>query len=562
MGQVEYEQVTGANPILPLDYPDVDVIRVGDTYYMVSTTMHFMPGGVLLRSYDLIHWEIATYIYDALEDTTGQMLTDGKGIYGQGMWAASLRYHKGTYYVCFVANDTGKTYLYTATDIGGPWHKTNIEGFYHDCSLLFDDDDRVYIAYGNRQMWLTELRSDLTGPKEGGLHRMLLEDKNDVRLGYEGAHLYKIGGYYYIFLIHWYKDGSQPCVGRTAEKTASVGATEARADNIGIRTEACFYSDSLTGEFVGGDVLADDMGYHHQGAAQGGVVDTPEGDWYAMLFMDHGAVGRIPVLVPVHLTPGQMPVFGVNGTVPKEPVSRSTRPGYAYAPLYGSEDYADGKLASFWQWNHIPELGLVKIEECHLAITTGALATESVYTRNMLTQRMVLPVSEFTVTVDASELNDGDYCGICALQYEYANLAVMKEQGAYALVLQEKLLLPEVPEHCVLWEKRPDGQYACLVETERVALNGALVTLQVRGDYRDMRDEVTFAYREVCEADDAGKEIAQGSEMPLRPIGAVHKVHFRLEHFCGVRFGMYVQSTKVTGGTGRFGRVDVKVLTV
>ncbi len=518
MGQVEYEQVKGQNPILPLDYPDPDVIRVGDTYYMVSTTMHFMPGGVLLRSYDLIHWEIGAYIYDALDDTPGQMLLDGKGIYGKGMWAASLRYHKGIFYAVFVANDTGKTYVYTATDIQGPWKKRNMEGFYHDCSLLFDEDDRVYIAYGNRQIWLTELREDLTGPKEGGLHRIIVEDAPDVPLGYEGAHLYKIGGYYYIFLIHWYKEG--------------------------IRTEACFYSDSLNGTFVGGDVLMDDMGYHHQGVAQGGIVDTPEGEWYAMLFMDHGAVGRIPVLVPVQLTPGEMPVLGVDGKVPKEMTTWSTRPGHEYAPLYGSEDYKDGKLANFWQWNHIPELRLVKIEASCLAITTGALSAESVYARNMLTQRMAFPISEFTVAVDASELNDGDYCGICALQYEYANLAVTKKQGAYVLVLQEKLLLPELPESCVLWEQQPDGQYACLVETERVVLNGPVVTLRVRGDYRDMRDEVTFSYRE---------------GHSFQSIGGGHKVHFRLEHFVGVRFGMYVQSTEVAGGTGRFGKVEMKV---
>ena len=140
-------QITGTNPILYTDYPDPDVIRVGDTYYMVSTTMHFMPGGVILRSYDLIHWEIASYVYDVLEDTPGQRLADEKGVYGKGMWAAAIRYHKEMFYVCFVANDTGKTYLYRAKEITGPWKKSTIEGFYHDSSLLFDDDGRVYVYY-------------------------------------------------------------------------------------------------------------------------------------------------------------------------------------------------------------------------------------------------------------------------------------------------------------------------------------------------------------------------------------------------------------------------------
>ena len=87
------------NPITRQDYPDPDVIRVNDTYYMVSTTMHFMPGGVILRSYDLVNWEIVTYLYDNLESTPEQRLEKGN-IYGKGMWAASIRYHKDTFYVC------------------------------------------------------------------------------------------------------------------------------------------------------------------------------------------------------------------------------------------------------------------------------------------------------------------------------------------------------------------------------------------------------------------------------------------------------------------------------
>lgn len=155
------------NPITRLDYPDPDVIRVGDTYYLVSTTMHFMPGCEILRSYDLCHWEHAAFVYDRLDSTPAQRLEGEENIYGKGMWAASIRYHRGVYYICFVANDTHKTYLYTASRVEGPWEKHYVEGFYHDCSLLFDDDDRVYIAYGNKNIYITELKSDLSGPVQG-----------------------------------------------------------------------------------------------------------------------------------------------------------------------------------------------------------------------------------------------------------------------------------------------------------------------------------------------------------------------------------------------------------
>ncbi|MBR4832419.1 MAG: family 43 glycosylhydrolase, partial [Butyrivibrio sp.] len=100
--------MTSINPIIPMDYPDPDVIRVDDTYYMISTTMYFMPGGEILRSYDLLNWEHVSYVFDKLDSTSAQRLSGKENIYGQGMWAASIRYHKGMFYVCFVANDTHK----------------------------------------------------------------------------------------------------------------------------------------------------------------------------------------------------------------------------------------------------------------------------------------------------------------------------------------------------------------------------------------------------------------------------------------------------------------------
>lgn len=202
-------KIAGKNPITELDYPDPDVIRVDDTYYMVSTTMHFMPGCEILRSYDLIHWEHLSYVYERLDSTEEQRLVGEKNCYGKGMWAASLRYHKGMYYICFVANDTGKTYLYTADDIEGPWEKRIIEGFYHDCSLLFEDD-HVYIVSGNRNVRLQELKKDLGGPKEGGLDRILVSDSRNPGLGFEGSHFYKIDGMYYLFLIHSLPDRWMP----------------------------------------------------------------------------------------------------------------------------------------------------------------------------------------------------------------------------------------------------------------------------------------------------------------------------------------------------------------
>ena len=388
------------NPIIGADFPDPDVIRVGDTYYMISTTMHMMPGGVILRSYDLLHWEVASYVFDRLDNTPAQRLEGNQSIYGKGMWAASLRYHNGKFYVCFVANDTHKTYLFQSDRIEGPWKKQIVKGFYHDSSLLFDDDGRVYLVSGNTEIHLTELTSDLTGPKQDGLHRVIVRDKAHVHLGYEGSHICKIRGKYYVFFIHWLASG-----------------TERRA-------EACFSSDSLEGEFVGKEVLDDDMGFRNQGVAQGGIVDTPDGKWYAVLFQDRGAVGRVPILVPVHWK-DNFPVFGVQGKVPKQIETESLRPGYHYAPIsasdnFGCEKDATGqvRLHHCWQWNHTPDDSLWSVTERpgHYRIRTGKICMDLCSAVNTLTQRMMLPACEASVTVDGSGLKDGDYAGLCVLQ--------------------------------------------------------------------------------------------------------------------------------------------------
>ncbi len=503
------------NPICKCDYPDVDAIRVGDTYYMLSTTMHFFPGGAILRSYDLMHWELVNYLYDVLEPTPAAALKDGKSIYGQGMWAPSLRYHDGIFYACFVANDTHKTYLFSTSDIEGKWEQREIKGFYHDPSLFFDDG-HVYIIYGNTDIWITELTKDLSRPLEHGLHRILVTDTGNVRLGYEGAHVYKINGTYYLFFIHWPDTG------------------HAR------RTQACFYGDSLTGDFVGGDVLDDDMGYHNQGVAQGGIVDTPEGDWYAILFQDSGAVGRIPVLVPVHFDGGSV-ILGDNGVVPKELSLPSLRPEHRYEPLYTS-DFTDssGAVKLQWQWNHMPDPTLYQVSSEHYRIQTGKLSTNVTQAVNTLTQRLMLPTSSAEVTLDASELKDGDFAGLCAFQSCYAWIGVTREKGQLYIVMMERNR-DDIPQNMTDKDLLPGN------ETARVPLESSQVALRMDADFSDMKDEVWFSYRHPGDSSDAWK-----------PFGKPHSLYFTLDHFCGCRVGLFLYSTLSTGGSCTFSQFSME----
>jgi len=263
------------NPVVWSDIPDPDVIRVDDTYYMVSTTMYFSPGAPIMKSKDLVSWEIVSYVYDTLASGDVQTLSNGKHDYSHGQWAASLRYNKGTFYVFFGSYGTNKSYVFRTTNIeSGKWERNEINGMYHDASMLFDDDGRIYLIYGGSgEIKIKEFNSNLTGFKSGGVDKTLFRT-NLSGLAGEGSHAQKINGYYYIFIIAW--PNGKP------------------------RIEICYRSKSITGNYENKTVLESGLGSYSAGVAQGGIVDTPTGKWYGFLFQDHGAVGRIPVLVPVN----------------------------------------------------------------------------------------------------------------------------------------------------------------------------------------------------------------------------------------------------------------------
>ena len=188
-----------ANPFIWADVPDDDVIRVGDTYYMVSTTMFFSPGAPIMKSKDLVSWEICSYVYDTLADGDVQKLTNGKHDYSHGQWAASLRYHDGHFYVFFGSYGTNKSYIYKTDDIeNGKWTRSEVNGMYHDASMLFDDDGRNYLVYGgNGEIKIKELNSEMTGFKSGGVDKTLFKTGLTGLAG-EGSHIMKINGYYYV----------------------------------------------------------------------------------------------------------------------------------------------------------------------------------------------------------------------------------------------------------------------------------------------------------------------------------------------------------------------------
>lgn len=477
--------ISGTNPLTRLDYPDPDVIRVGDTYYMASTTMYFMPGCVILRSYDLVNWEFAAHVYDRLEDTPRQNL-DGANAYGNGMWAPTLRYHDGVFHIVFIANDTHKTYHFSAKNIEGPWTKSCIAGFYHDPSLLFDDDGKVYIMYGNRDIRVTELKKDLSGPEENGLDKIVISDEKGPFLGYEGCHLYKIGGRYYAFFIHSLKERW-------------------------LRVEAAFTAENIEGPWVGKDVICDEFD-GTTGVAQGGIVDTPDGKWFGVIFGDRGAVGRIPNLVPMSFDETGFPVFE---KVTKEISAPSTRPGHVYKPLYFSDDFSAEKLDPAWEFNH-------NFDKMHFRTGSGfeadALFAPSFdYAKNTVTQRALFPRCSAEVTVDAKNLEKGGFAGIAAMQYRYGALGIQRNEDGFEIVLK----------------LRDDGEEYI---AEKIALKGFSARLGISFEFGAGKDFAEFY-------------VIDGER---KKIGEKHKMTFDLKHFTGCRFGLFCYTSGEEKGSAVF----------
>jgi beta-xylosidase len=480
------------NPVIYADVPDMSMIRVGDTYYMSSTTMHLSPGVPIMKSNDLVNWQLVNYAYDTLANVDALNLENGKSAYGKGSWASSLRYHNGSYYVSTFAQTTGKTYIYTTKDIEkGPWHMSSFSPAYHDHSLFFDDDGRVYMLYGGGKIRLIELTSDASGVKRGTPEQVVIENASapagqNIGLPAEGSQLFKINGKYYLFNITWPKGG--------------------------MRTVVVHRADKITGPYEGRIAL------QAKGVAQGGLISTPKGAWFAYLFRDFGAVGRIPYLVPVTWENG-WPVLGENGEVPDTldlPASKGLIPG-----IVASDEFNRRKdepiLPLVWQWNHNPDHSLWSLTKRpgYLRLTTGRIDTSIYFVRNMLTQRTIGPVCSGVTAIDVGGMNEGDYAGLTLWSKQYGWAGVKAEGGAKYIVMVS-------------------GEKALPVEMERVPLTQKKVYLKADADFTNQADKGRFYY--------------SFDGRTWTPIGAPIQMVYTLDHFMGYRFGLLHYATKGAGG--------------
>ncbi|WP_157276471.1 family 43 glycosylhydrolase [Paenibacillus sp. Soil766] len=501
---------TAKNPIIWADVPDVDVIRVNDTYYMTSTTMHVNPGVPIMKSKDLVNWEIVNYVYDILAANDKQTLSNGQNIYGQGSWASSIRYNNGKFYVVFASNDIGKTYIFQTTDIEkGPWEKYELAGgVYHDMSLLFDDDGRVYMVYGNGTIKIIELTADATAIKAGGMNKTIIQNASapggSGGLGAEGSHIYKINGKYYIFNISW-PSGS-------------------------IRTELVHRADTIDGIYEGKIALKSGSNSNSAGVAQGGVVQSPDGKWYGVLFQDYGSVGRIPYIVPMTWSQDGWPIFGdVNDTEIPAALSKSwvssdnfdqrtdKVAAYHTAVASGENDDNGSNLSLVWQWNHNPDNRFWSLTDRtgYLRLKTGQTSTDILNARNSLTQRTFGPESSGTIALDVSNMKDGDYAGIAAFQKNYGYVGVKMSGNTKSVIMV-------------------NGSSGSPVELASIPLNQNTVYLRTELDFKNRTDKAYFYFS------------LDGQRWAS--IGNTLQMSYTLPHFMGYRFALFNYATKTTGG--------------
>ena len=364
-------QGTYHNPPLYADYPDPDIIRVGGVFYFASTTFVNAPGLTILRSSDLVNWDIAGHVMPRLLGNPKYDLSGG-GDYRRGVFAPSLRYHDGRFYI--VVTPVGQhTRIYSAADVRGPWTVRELDRAAFDPGLFIDTDGKAYIATSigsDGTVRLLSLNADLTAVTD--------DQKIHYIKGAEGSKLIKRGEWYYLF--------------NAIPRRLALTVSRAK---------------SLTGPWETRDQIDDTTGGH-----QGALVDLPDGSWYGFVMRDAGAIGRVTNISPVFWR-DDWPVWGL-------PEAPGRVPDVAAKPILGkpfveppsSDDFQGRQLGRQWQWNHNPDDSRWSLRERPGFLRLKATTSDGFWTaRNTLLQKGQGPRGRAVVKLDARAIAKGDACG-------------------------------------------------------------------------------------------------------------------------------------------------------
>ena len=488
---------TYINPIINADFPDPDLIRVGDTFYMLSTTFHQLPGATLLQSKDLVNWEycanpLAQLVTDPQNAKWNKYnLLNGESAYAEGMWASALGYNDGTFYILISSLDVGGALL-TATNPAGPWTYRKLNDNYYDCGILFEGDN-IYVSCGIGRLHVVKLDKNFNRVTD----KEVIQRDNS---GLEGSKIYHIGNYYYIYATYGGTEGSQTIF----RSTDPMGTYE----EVGTRV--------MRGQHI------------HQGA----LVDTPTGEWWTILFKDDGAIGRIPYLEPVTWTDG-WPTLGNAGIDVSKNGAAYQKPnvGQAYprTALPTNDTFTSLELGMQWQWNHQPDNNAWSLADNpgYLRLYTSGTATDLKHARNSLTQRLIAlhnegaanskkPQVYGTVKMDLSGMQNGDVAGLAVFQDPYSWVGVKMLDGK---------------KHLYVYREAYDNN--AVVDKDCGELATDIIYLQARANFGTSK--VKYYYS----TDNVTYESASSNSFDMR---------FIISIFTGQRFYLFNYATQQNGG--------------
>ncbi len=493
---------TFTNPVLWSDCPDPDLIRVGEDYYLVTTTMHLMPGAPIMHSKDLVNWEIVSYIFDKLEETPSYDM-EGGTVYGRGQWATSLRYKDGRFFAYFTPNDQPpKGWVYSTTDPKTEkWELYSVLPHFHDASFFFDDNGKAYMVYGTGM--IRELKPDLTGVLDGGLDMQLFERDSEENSLLEGSRMIKKDGKYYLLMISWPRGG--------------------------IRREVCYRADRIEGPYEKKVILETPFGGLDAGVAQGTIFDDPQGNWYGFIFQDRDGLGRAPMLMPCTWIDGWPMLGDENGKVPE--IMQKPVQGQPVKGITNSDGFDASELKLCWQWNHNPVDDAWSLTERpgYLRLKTNKVSPTLYTARNTITQRMEGPQCSGTVALDLKGMKVGDRAGFSAFNSDAAVMSVeCRQDGKYLVLTEESVILH--PRTKAIIDVRREF-------VDEVALKKDKIYLRIDADFRpgDTRDIAKLWY--------------SFDNKNWNRIGNDYKMKFDWQRFfMGTKFAIFNYATVENGG--------------